>query len=64
MDEETIKHIFDKFHQGDTSHSSEGNGLGLSLSKRVIELVGGSISVASIVGKGTTFIVRLLPNQK
>lgn len=59
MDEETMKHIFDKFYQGDTSHSGEGNGLGLALALRVIELAGGSISVKSEPGKGTTFIVKL-----
>lgn len=59
ISKEVGEHIFDKFYQGDTSHSSEGNGLGLALVKKVIELIGGEISIESKVGIGSTFTVKI-----
>ncbi len=56
---ETGKHIFEKFYQADTSHSGEGNGLGLALVKKVIDKLGGDISVRSELGVGSTFKITL-----
>ena len=62
MDNEVGQHIFDKFYQGDKSRSTEGNGLGLALVKKVIDTIGGEISVESKVGVGTTFTIKLKQN--
>ena len=59
MTEETQKRIFEKFYQGDTSHSGSGNGIGLNIVYRIVTLASGSISVESEFGKGATFTVTL-----
>ena len=59
MDAETQARIFEKFYQGDSAHATEGNGLGLSLVKRIVDLHGGKIAVTSAPGQGATFEVYL-----
>ena len=51
--------IDEKFYQGDTSRKAMGNGLGLSLVKRIVELSQGIIEVDSAPGQGSTFRVIL-----
>ncbi|MBE6577466.1 MAG: HAMP domain-containing histidine kinase [Ruminococcaceae bacterium] len=59
MSPEVGAHIFEKFYQGDSSHATQGNGLGLALVKRVVDITQGEIGVESAVGVGTTFIVKI-----
>lgn len=59
MDSETVKNIFKKFYQGDSSHAAEGNGLGLALVRRIVDIHGGEIKVESEKGKGSSFAVSL-----
>jgi len=59
MDAETMRHIFDKFYQGDNSHKNTGNGLGLTMVRRIVELCGGTAGVESDLGKGSVFTIIL-----
>ena len=57
MSEETQKHIFEKFYQGDTSRATQGNGLGLALVKRVCDITGAKVRVESEEGRGAKFSI-------
>jgi len=59
MPPEVCARVFERFYQGDRSHNNEGNGLGLALVKRVVELSGGKVEVESSPGAGSVFRVRL-----
>ena len=60
MDDDIKSNVFNKFYQGDKSRTTEGNGLGLSIVKKIVDLLGGQIYVDSKVGVGSTFTVLLL----
>lgn len=64
MDADTVKHIFEKFFQGDASHNGEGNGIGLNIVGRILELCGGRIEVDSTPGMGSVFTVTLPMPEK
>lgn len=59
MDEATKAHIFDQFYQGDTSHKTEGNGLGLAMVQKVVALHKGTVTVDTALGQGSAFTVQL-----
>ncbi len=59
LSEDAKKHIFDKFYQGDSSHKAEGNGLGLTLVKKILDLEGGEISADNLDEGGCRFTVKL-----
>ncbi len=59
MTKETGVRIFERFYQGDTSHATEGNGLGLALVKRIIDITKSEITVESELGKGSCFTVKI-----
>ena len=59
MSEEVQSRIFEKFYQGNPSHSDKGNGIGLTMVARIMKLCGGTIEVQSAPGQGSTFTVYL-----
>lgn len=62
ISEETQRHMFEKFYQGDSSHQCAGNGLGLALVRRIADMTGAVLRCESEVGRGTAFTVSL-PKQ-
>lgn len=59
LTEESIKHIFDKFYQGDVSHKVQGNGLGLALVKRILMICDGDVNAENLTEGGCRFTVIL-----
>ena len=61
MSEEFTKHIFDEFSQENAGARTQyqGTGLGMAITKQYVEMMGGTIGVESVKGKGTTFTVQL-----
>ena len=64
VSEDALKHIFDKFYQADSSHRQEGNGLGLALVKKIVDLYDGEINVENLPSVGCRFTVVLPAMQE
>ena len=59
MTEEELEHVFEKYYQGDSSKSSKGLGLGLSIVRKIVRLCGGNVDAQSVPGRGSVFTVSL-----
>jgi signal transduction histidine kinase len=59
MSPEVVRRAFEPFFRGEMVQSTAGTGLGLSIVKRVVDAIGGTISVKSEVGHGTTFLINI-----
>ncbi|MGI6006773.1 MAG: ATP-binding protein [Ruminococcus sp.] len=62
--DDVSKHIFEKFYQADSSHKLEGNGLGLALVKRILNISGGEVRLEKTTEPGACFLVRLPDTDK
>jgi len=64
IEEDKIDRIFDKFYQSSKQHEKKGTGLGLALVKEFVRLLGGNVKVESKIGKGSTFMIKILNMEK
>ena len=64
MDKETLENIFRRYYQGSSEYLSGGNGIGLAIAHRIVTLCGGEIKAESVPGEGSTFTVKLPPQEQ